>query len=40
MQCMYTKLPVFLPLLMGSILNVDFLENEIVGFDKNLTVAL
>ena len=31
---------IFLPLLMGSIFNVDFLENEIVGFDKNLTVAL
>ena len=25
---------------MGSILNVDFLEKEIVWFDENLTVAL
>ena len=30
MRCMHTKWPVFLPLLMGSIFNVDFLENEIV----------
>ena len=38
--CMYTKSPACLPLLMGSIFNVDFLENEIAGFDDNLTVAL
>ena len=39
MHFLYTKIACFLPLFMGSIFNVDFLENEIVGFDKNLTVA-
>ena len=40
MQWMCRKLPVVLTLLIGSIFNVDFLENEILGFDENLTVAL
>ena len=34
------KIACFLPRLMGNIFNVDFLENEIVVFDKHLTVAL
>ena len=38
--CMYTQSPAFYALLMGSIFNVDFLENETVRFDENLTVAL
>ena len=42
MQWMCTNLPVVLTLLIGSIyiFNVDFLENEILGFDENFTVAL
>ena len=36
----YTNSHALLALLMGSIFNVDFLENEIVGFDENLTIAL
>ena len=38
--CIHTKSLALLPLLMGSIFNVDFLENEILGFDENVTVAL
>ena len=37
--CTDTKSPAVLRLLMGNIFNVDFLENKLVGFDKNLTVA-
>ena len=40
MQWMCTNLPVVLTFLIGSIFNVDFLENEILGFDENFTVAL
>ena len=40
MQWMCTNLPVVLTLLIGSIFNVDFLENEFLGFDENFTVAL
>ncbi len=39
-RCKYTKSPAVMQLLTRSIFNVDFLENEIVRFDENLTVAL